>query len=76
MARCTLSKSGLPLIAQQALEQLGRNISIARKRRGWTLELMAGSMLVTRKTLSRLEAGDSSVGLTVLASALHAGRKS
>ena len=32
---------------------------------------MAGSMLVTRKTLSRLEAGDPSVGITVLASALH-----
>lgn len=33
---------------------------------------MAGSMLVTRKTLARLEAGDPSVGIAVLAAALHA----
>ena len=33
---------------------------------------MAGTMLVTRKTLSRLEGGDASVGLGVLAAALHA----
>ncbi len=50
---------------------LGTNIQTARKRRGWTLEEMAGSMLVTRKTLSRLEAGDPAVGLSVLSSALH-----
>lgn len=72
MAQNTLAKEGLALQAQRATATLGDNIRIARKRRGWTLEEMAGSMLVTRKTLSRLEAGDPSVGLSVLAAALHA----
>jgi len=71
MSRNSLGKEGLALHAQQAIEVLGTNIQTARKRRGWTLEEMAGSMLVTRKTLSRLEAGDPSVGLSVLAAALH-----
>ncbi|TWJ18806.1 helix-turn-helix domain-containing protein [Geobacter argillaceus] len=71
MTRNSLGKEGLPLQAQQAIEVVGKNIQTARKRRGWSLEEMAGSMLVTRKTLSRLEAGDPSVGLTVLAVALH-----
>jgi transcriptional regulator with XRE-family HTH domain len=71
MARKTLGKEGLTLPAHQAIEVLGNNIQTARKRRGWTLEEMAGSMLVTRKTLSRLESGDPSVGLSVLAAALH-----
>ncbi len=72
MARKSLSKEGLTLPARQVIVTLGANIQTARKRRGWTLEEMAGSMLVTRKTLSRLEAGDPAVGLAVLAAALHA----
>ena len=71
MTRNTLSKNGLTLPAYQAIAVLGANIQTARKRRGWTLEEMAGSMLVTRKTLSRLEDGDPGVGLSVLAAALH-----
>ena len=70
MTRKSLSKEGLPLEAQQAIKTLGENIQTARKRRRWTLEEMAGSMLVTRKTLSRLESGDPSVGISVLAAAL------
>ena len=72
MTRNTTTKEGLAFPAQTATKILGENIRIARKRRGWTMEEMATSMLVTRKTLSRLEAGDPSVGLSVLASALHA----
>jgi len=71
MARKILGRDGLPSQAQQAIEVMGKNIQTARKRRAWSLEEMAGSMLVTRKTLSRLEAGDPSVGITVLAAALH-----
>ncbi len=66
----TQEKLALP--ARTATTVLGENIRIARKRRGWTMAEMAMSMLVQRKTLSRLEAGDPSVGLSVLASALHA----
>lgn len=72
MARNSLGKESLTLSAYQAIKVLGNNIQTARKRRGWTLEEMAGSMLVTRKTLSRLESGDPAVGLSVLAAALHA----
>ena len=71
MARNSKGKDGLAFSANQAVETLGRNIQVARKRRGWTLEDMAGSMFVTRKTLSRLETGDPSVGLSVLVAALH-----
>lgn len=71
MPRNSLGKIGLTQQNQKALEVVGNNIQTARKRRGWALESMAGSMMVTRKTLSRLEAGDSSVSLAVLAAALH-----
>ena len=71
MTRNSLGKEGLAPPAHQAIKVLGSNIQTARKRRSWTLEEMARSMLVTRKTLSRLEAGDPSVGLSVLAAALH-----
>lgn len=71
MTRRSLGKVGLTLPAHQAIAVLGANIQTARKRRGWTLEEMAGSMQVTRKTLSRLEAGDSTVGVFVVAAALH-----
>jgi transcriptional regulator with XRE-family HTH domain len=72
MPRKSLGKEGLSSPAQRAVEVMGKNIQIARKRRGWSLEQMAGSMLVTRKTLARLEAGDPAVGISVLAAALHA----
>jgi transcriptional regulator with XRE-family HTH domain len=71
MARNSLGYEGLALPARQAIKVLGDHIQTARKRRGWTLEEMAGSMLVTRKTLSRLESGDPAVGLSILAAALH-----
>ncbi|MBK5276868.1 MAG: helix-turn-helix transcriptional regulator [Desulfuromonadales bacterium] len=71
MIRNSISTEGLPSSARQAIETVGNNIRTARKRRGWSLDEMAGSMLVTRKTLSRLESGDPAVGLSVLAVALH-----
>jgi transcriptional regulator with XRE-family HTH domain len=60
----------MPSRVNHSLETLGQNLRVARSRRGWTLEEMAQSMFVTRKTLSRLEKGDPGVGLSVLASAL------
>lgn len=67
----TQKSETLPAPAQHALKTIGSNIQIARKRRGWSQAEMAGSILVTRKTLARLEAGDPSVGTAVLAAALH-----
>ena len=72
MTRMTLGKDGLPLSMVASLKQIGEHIQLARKRRGMTMEQLAQAMLVTRKTLSRLEAGDPGISLGVLASALHA----
>ena len=72
MTRKTLGSEGLPSTAQRAVKTVATHIQTARKRRGWSLEEMSGAMLVTRKTLSRLESGDPSVSLAVLAAALHA----
>lgn len=53
------------------MARLGKDIAIARRRRKLPQRLMAERMLVSIQTLQRLEAGDPTVGLAVLASALH-----
>ncbi len=64
------AKKSLPPEAATILSQLGDRVRIARKRRAITMEDMASRMFVTRKTLARLENGDSGVSLAVFASAL------
>lgn len=71
MSRASKVASGLPPQSQRAIVQLGEDISIARRRRKLPQRLMAERMLVSVQTLQRLEAGDPTVGLAVLASALH-----
>ena len=71
MSRASKVTSSLPAHSQRALAQLGKDISIARRRRKLPQRLMAERMLVSVQTLQRLEAGDPTVGLAVLASALH-----
>ena len=71
MSRASKAASGLPPQSQRAIAQLGKDISIARRRRKLPQRLMAERMLVSVQTLQRLEAGDPTVGLAVLASALH-----
>lgn len=70
MTRKTFGKEGLPLALRQNITQMGQQIQLARKRRGITMQEMADRMLVTRKTLNRLESGDPGVSLGVVASAL------
>ncbi|GAB6096130.1 hypothetical protein JCM14469_23830 [Desulfatiferula olefinivorans] len=70
MARNSASRSGLPLTVTTAVEKVGAQIRLARKKRGMTMEEMADRMFVTRKTLQRLENGEPSVGFGVVASAL------
>lgn len=70
MTRKTLGKDGLPLSLRKQIIQVGQQIKLARKRRGLTMQEMADRMLVTRKTLTRLESGDQGVSIGVLASAL------
>ncbi len=70
MARASAAKTALPEASRLALEQLGRDLATARRRRRIPQQLMADRMLVSRQTLRRLEAGDPTVGLSVLAGAL------
>jgi len=70
MAKNSLAISSLPTEVADVISQLGENIRVARKRREMTLDDMASRMYVTRKTLARLENGDTGVSLAVLASAL------
>lgn len=70
MSRASRAASGLPPQSIQAVEQLGKDISLARRRRKLPQRLMAERMLVSVQTLQRLEGGDPTVGLAVLASAL------
>lgn len=71
MPRASRAASGLPPRSQRAIAQLGKDIALARRRRKLPQRLMAERMLVSVQTLQRLEAGDPTVGLAVLASALH-----
>lgn len=71
MSRASRVVSGLPPQSQRAIAQLGKHISIARRRRKMPQRLMAAHMFVSVQTLQRLEHGDPTVGLAVLASALH-----
>lgn len=70
MTRNTKSRPGLPQSLAAHIRELGQNIRLARKKRGLTMEDMASRMFVTRKTLKRLEDGESTVSLGVVASAL------
>lgn len=71
MSRSSRAASGLPPQSQRAIVQLGKDIALARRRRKLPQRLMAERMLVSVQTVQRLEAGDPTVGLAVLASALH-----
>ncbi len=70
MPQNRLSKNSLPPEIADVISRLGERIRIARKRRGITMEEMASRMFVNRKTLSRLEKGDSGISLAVFVSAL------
>ncbi|MEZ4741584.1 MAG: helix-turn-helix transcriptional regulator [Bdellovibrionota bacterium] len=54
----------------QGGEELGQALKTARKRRGITLVEMAAKIGVTRRTLTRLEKGDTAVNLAVLLACL------
>ena len=60
----------LPSPARRAIAQLGQDLAVARRRRRVSQQLMADRMLVTRETVNRLERGDPTVSLSVLASAM------
>ncbi len=69
MARTSASKTALPAPGRRALKALGHDTAVARKRRRLPQQLLADRMLVSRQTVQRLEAGDPTVSLGILASA-------
>ena len=61
--------STIPLPAVQALRKLGRDLSLARRKRGISTADMAGRLFVSRDTLWRLERGDPTVAIGTMAAA-------
>lgn len=59
----------LPLPAAHALRKLGRDLALARRRRGISTTEMAERLFVSRDTLWRMERGDATVALGTLATA-------
>jgi len=60
----------LPPATAAAIEKLGADLAVARLRRKESLKTWAGRMGVSVPTLQRLEAGDPSVGIGIVATAL------
>ena len=59
----------LPLPAAHALRKLGRDLALARRKRGISTAEMAERLFVSRDTLWRMERGDPTVALGTLATA-------
>jgi transcriptional regulator with XRE-family HTH domain len=70
MSKASRSYRALPAIAFDQLQKLGRNITVARKRRRLSMREMAARMMVNLKTVQRLEKGDPAVGMGILMTAL------
>jgi transcriptional regulator with XRE-family HTH domain len=59
-----MSKTGsMPLPAAHALRKVGRDLALARRKRGISTNDMAARLFVSRDTLWRLERGDPTVAL-------------
>jgi transcriptional regulator with XRE-family HTH domain len=61
------SAANMPLPAAHALRNLGRDLALARRKRGISTADMAGRLFISRDTLWRLERGDATVSLGTLA---------
>lgn len=59
----------MPLPAAHALRKLGRDLALARRKRGISTRDMAERLFVSRDTLWRLERGDPAVALGTLVTA-------
>ena len=59
----------MPLPAAHALRKLGRELALARRKRGISTQDMAARLFVSRDTLWRLERGDPTVSSGTLATA-------
>ena len=61
----------VPLPAAHALRKLGRDLALARRKRGIATSDMAARLFVSRDTLWRLERGDPTVAAGTLATAVY-----
>ena len=61
--------ASIPLPAAHALRKLGRDLALARRKRGISTADMASRLFVSRDTLWRLERGDPAVSMGTLATA-------
>jgi len=61
----------LPPNVERSLATLGRNISIARRKRGMTAASMAARIGIAENTYAKLERGSSTASLGAYAMALH-----
>ncbi|MBR2535752.1 MAG: helix-turn-helix domain-containing protein [Hyphomicrobium sp.] len=68
--RASRSKTALPIPVRRSLRKLGADISVARRRRGISMALLAERAFTTRPTLTKVEKGDPGVSLGVYASVL------
>ncbi len=65
----SVSSTSLPLPVTHALRKLGRDLALARRKRGISTADMASRLFVSKDTLWRLEKGDPSVAMGTLATA-------
>jgi transcriptional regulator with XRE-family HTH domain len=61
----------LPMPAAAALERLGADLALARRKRRISTTDMAARMFVSRDTLWRLEKGDPTIAIGTLATAAY-----
>ncbi|HEY0464052.1 MAG TPA: helix-turn-helix domain-containing protein [Polyangiaceae bacterium] len=66
-----MATNGLPIPVARALQSLGENLGLARRRRRIATRSMAERLRVSTATLRRLERGDPSVAIGTLVAALH-----
>jgi transcriptional regulator with XRE-family HTH domain len=66
----TQANSTLPRAARQALNKLGEDIAVARKKRRISTVSMAERAFISRGTLYKLEKGDPSVSMGIYATVL------
>lgn len=64
-----LKTASIPLPSVHALRKLGRDLALARRKRGISTSDMAARLFVSRDTLWRLERGDPTVAVGTLATA-------
>lgn len=62
--------NSIPLPAAHAIRKLGRDLALARRKRGISTSNMAARLFISRNTLWRLERGDPAIALGTLATAL------